>query len=143
MNRYFTDLSSLKSAFKKTLAHATNNMSKKVLDKVDEEFMNYYLDYNPLVYNRTGAMSYVPKKTDAILSGNSVNAEVFLDTDYDYDVGNWSGKEVIESANQGLHGGQDLGTGDVKVWDNPINEIDSNSHAMWAESLKKAGLNVK
>lgn len=125
----------------KALVPATNTMAKKVMNKVDEKVIDYY-DYDPKVYDRTGAMSYVPQKTDAIGNGAIATAQVYADLSHEYSTGTWSMEQVWDSANNELHGGLNVGNG-VAVWDEPMEETRNESRAMWKESLNAAGLSVK
>lgn len=135
-------MAEIRKALLKAMTDATNQMAKSVEHEVDERFMDYYTGYYPVEYNRTGAMSYAPQKTDAVASGSGASAAVYLNTDYSYDTGTWSGYEVIDSANKGLHGGIDAGDG-VCVWDDPMNIVKSNSRSMWERAFKSAGVKLK
>lgn len=135
--------SALVTAMKRALVQATNNMAEKIERKVIEENENYYGDYYPIPYKRTDMMRKSPKRTQASLAGNGASAEVYINSDYEYPTGSWSGAEVLDSANKGLHGGKPLGSGNVRIWDNPMAESDAESYSMWAESLRAGGFNVK
>lgn len=138
----YKSMSSLKDALRKSLVPAVNIMSEKIEKKIDEKVMEYYQEYSPIDYDRTGAMSNVPQRTNATGSGNIVNAKVEADLSHNYSTGNWNMPEVWDSANNYLHGGLNVGNG-VAVWDEPINESKNNSQSMWADSLKAAGIPVK
>ena len=135
-------MSALKTAMCKALVPATDTMAKKVMEKIDDKIMEYYEGYSPVYYERTGAMIDVPQKTDATGGDNTANAEVYADLSHQYLTGNWNMPEVWDSANNYLHGGLNVGNG-VAVWDEPMNEVESESRAMWKDALNSAGLNVK
>lgn len=138
----YKSMSALKAALQKTLVPATNTMAKKIEQKVDEKVMEYYQEYSPIYYNRTGTMSNAPQKTDAISTGDGASATVYADTGLSYSAKGWSMVEVWDSANNYLHGGLNVGNG-VAVWDEPMEESKMESHRMWLESLRAAGLPVK
>lgn len=137
----YKTMSSLKTALQKSLVPATNTMAKKVMEKVDERVIDYYLDYTPKVYQRTGLMSSVPQKTDASLSGDTANAKVYADLSLRYSTGTWTMEQVWSSANNYEHGGIKPTPG-VAVWDEPMEESANNSRNMWRESLQSAGISV-
>ena len=137
----YRSMSSLAAAMRRALVPAVNTMARSIEEKVDEKVMEYYQEYSPVQYDRTGTMSNAPQKTDAVSTGNGAQAEVYTDTGLSYNTGTWSMQEVWESANKYLHGGKV--PGGVSVWDAPISEAQAESRSLWLTALRSAGLNVR
>lgn len=137
----YKSFSALKAAMTRALVPAVNTMAGSIEEKVDQKVMEYYQEYSPIEYDRTGTMSYAPQKTDAVADGNSASAQVYADTSLTYSTGLWNMSEVWYSANNYLHGGKIRGN--VSVWDNPIEEAKAESRSLWLSALRSAGLNVR
>lgn len=137
----YKSFSALKAAMTRALVPAVNTMARSIEEKVDQKVMEYYQEYSPVEYDRTGLMSSVPQKTDAVSTGNGASAQVYADTSLTYSTGTWNMPEVWDSANNYLHGGKI--PGGVSVWNDPMEEAQAESRSLWLSALRSAGLNVR
>ena len=131
----------LKQALQERLVQAVDNMAQMVLDDVDDATMHYYQSYSPWLYDRTGTLSYAPRKTSATETGDGAQAQVYMDTSLGYHTGSWSMADVISAADSLTHGGKKVGEG-VSIWAEPIKTAQGNSRSMWLRAMRDAGLPV-
>lgn len=84
---------------------------------LDTYINEYYGDYSPIRYKRTGKLGntpYIP--VPAHITGDGASGDVGLNTGIGYSTGTpWSMTQVIDSAEAGLHGGYPYGGG-VPFW---------------------------
>lgn len=126
----------------------TQNKIYAIIKKVLVEF---YQDYDPLLYERTNQLLHSLIKSNVRQVGNGYEAEVYFDlSSINYTTGNMpTGKQVMTAASQGLHGaiGNNLlytqGNTGVDVWNTPIQEIDARAIDMLVQELKTQGIPVK
>ena len=126
----------------------TQNKIYAIIKKVLVEF---YQDYDPILYERTNQLLHSLVKSNVRQVGNGYEAEVYFDLDsINYATGNMpTGKQVMAAASQGLHGaiGSNLlyrqGNSGIDVWNTPVQEIDARAIDMLVRELKAQGIPVK
>lgn len=137
-----------KSELEKVMLHdamtgLTNELAERVYETLNYFLQEYYNVYQPRSYRRTMDFLYSAVKTDAEVVGNKVTAFVYIDLNAldNYDI---SGEQVVDWANQGLHGGLDVGDS-PRVWDETIeNTIESGELLkLAAQYLRNKGFRVK
>jgi hypothetical protein len=145
---------SSETALKAALVAACTNAVAQVEDKVYGEFAGnlnqYYTEFMPAEYIRTGALYGSLDRTGVQSSGSGASAEVFFDTPSyqngwvplqsgDYGYATWSGEKVLNTAMHGSHGGY---VGGTAIWDDSISSLGGKAgiKAMLIEALKAQGL---
>lgn len=137
----------LKSKAEDALNHAAN----RVKQIIDEHIQTYYNNYTPKRYKRTYQFLNSCVKTDVEWHGNTAQVVVYIDFSkmkHDPSVSKLAyktatGLDVVNWANQGLHGGLNVGD-DHKFWDESIDEIDALK-IMYeiADRIRQSGIKVK
>lgn len=117
--------------------------SDEVHKAVDKYIKQYYSEWTPSVYERTYDFLGSAFKTDVVRKGNGYEAVVYIDYESLNKYKDDTGFQVVTWANQGLHGGLDVGT-DTAVWDDAIDETVRSGQLLndCIEFLKKQGFNV-
>lgn len=116
-----------------------------IYEMVHFHLMEYYRDYSPKSYMRTYQLLDSLVKMNVKVSGNMITAEVKIDEDYlnsEYEIGDWTGLQVVKSAEAGLHGGYAVGNGNATFWTNALEELggESGIKALLIKNLKACGL---
>lgn len=134
----FKNEAELKRFLMKKCTEAVANTERKVYEEFAGNLNQFYTEYKPKEYIRTGALFNSLESTGVIRSGNQhmsrVEAEVGFNTPQyehgwmllqsgDYDWSSWSDEEVLDVVMQSSlpHGGYEDGT------------------AIWTESMKSLG----
>lgn len=146
---------SSEAALKAALVAACTNAVAKVEKKVYEEFAGnlnqYYTEFSPDEYIRTGALFSSLESTGTFSSGNGASAEIYFDTP-SYQTGQipiqstartgrmgyatWDGGQVLDTAMHGSHGGYAGGTA---IWDESMSKL-GDIHALLIQALQAQGL---
>lgn len=150
----FSNEADLKAA----LIAACINAVGEVEGKVHEEFYyglnQYYGEFIPAEYIRTGALMGSLEKTGVMPTGSGAVAEVYFSTpSYKnglmplqhtpehgrYGWATWSGEQVLDTAMNGSHGGYVDGT---PIWDSSMTKLggEAGIEAMLIKALKAQGL---
>lgn len=82
---------------KKTPA-AVNYVEEQIFSKLHDEITNYYADYSPKRYIRTGLLSSAPTKTPASLTGNGASGDVHMQNGGYPPPATWDLHRVIQAA---------------------------------------------
>lgn len=124
-----TNQSQLEAALKSSLENYINIAGARVWKIIDEAIEQYYDNYYPDEYDREYQFFRSCIKTQPKWTGNTVEVVVYVD----YNSMNYkrkkegqerpSGKQVVDWASQGLHGGLDVGD-DYMFWEDSMNKID-------------------
>lgn len=124
-----TNQKQLNTLLRAELESYINIAGARVWKLIDDSIKQYYDNYEPSKYKREYQFFQSCIKTQPKWAGNTVTVEVYIDYDSmiykpkDKDDRRPSGKEVVDWANVGLHGGLDVGD-EHRVWDDPIEELD-------------------
>ena len=135
------------------LAKALQPVMKGMVDELAErvyEILNYFLQeyytsYNPKSYKRQFDFLRSAVKVKSKVTGNKAVASVYIDTDAMDDYYNATGEQVATWANQGLHGGLDVGSNTLHVWDDTMKTTVENGELLKLamDYLKKKGFSVR
>ena len=147
----FSNEATLKAA----LVAACTNAVAEVEDKVYTEFAGnlnqYYGEFTPAEYIRTGALMGSLDRTGVQATGNGAVAEVFFNTpSYQqglmplqhtpehgrYGWATWTGEKVLDTAMNGSHGGYAGGT---PIWDASMANL-GDINSLLIQALKAQGL---
>lgn len=145
MAKRISNMKELEKALLPDLMKMVDVMSERVYETLNYFLMEYYNSYTPSSYRRQydflrSAIKTKPKKV-----GNKVVAYVYIDTDSMDNYYNATGEQVATWANQGLHGGLDVGDNTPNVWDDTIKETVENGELLKAamKYLKDKGYTVR
>ena len=119
----FNSLSALQREIEARAINAVDITKQQIELRVKMALQHYYGEYAPKYYESTFAFLSSVMSIGAHVEGNSVVAEVKLDEGYlgmQYPTGKWTGFNVADSAENGLHGGYAPGT---PFWTNAINSL--------------------
>lgn len=93
--------------------------ANEVYEAINYFLNQYYLEWTPVVYQRTYDLLHSAFKTQVKQVGNSFIAEVGIDYERLDNYKDATGYQVVTWANSELHGGLDVGT-HTAVWDDAI-----------------------
>jgi hypothetical protein len=142
------------AALKAALVAACTNAVAGVEEKVFEEFAGnlnqYYTEFHPKEYIRTGALYNSLDRTGVQPTGSGASAEVYFNTP-SYVTGavpmqsgrtgwaTWSGETVLDVAMSGSHGGY---VGGTAIWDESISGL-GDIESLLLRALRAQGIPVK
>lgn len=135
----------LEKALLPNMKEMVNIMATKVYETLNYFLQEYYNSYQPSSYRRQFDFLRSAIKVEPKIVRNKVIASVYIDTDSMDNYYNVTGHQVATWANQGLHGGLDVGTNTPNVWDDTIEETVKNGELLKVaiQYLKKKGYDVK
>lgn len=142
------EIKSMKS-LQNALLPAMKDMIDKLADQVYKTLnyflQGYYDSYDPIYYRRQYDFLRSAIKVGARRRGKTVTAYVYIDTDSMDNYYSATGNQVATWANQGLHGGKDLGTNTPHVWDDTMANTVENGELVRAalDYLRKQGFDVE
>lgn len=127
-----------------TMQSMVDELAKRVYETLNYFLQEYYNCYKPISYRRQHDFLHSAVKVDAKIKGNQVIASVYIDTKSMDNYYNATGYQVAAWANQGLHGGADVGKNTPYVWNDTIkNTVDNGELLRLAgEYLKSKGFTV-
>lgn len=136
----FNNEAQLKKFLLDKCANAVNNAKEKVYAEAAGNLNQFYVEFYPNEYERTGALFGSLDASGAAQSGDGASAEVYFNTP-SYDTGSWSGGTVLQVAlESGVpHGGYAGGT---PVWTETMEALGGKSgiKSLLIQELKKQGL---
>lgn len=135
----------LAKALLPAMQNMADQMAERVYETLNHFLQEYYNSYNPRSYRRQYDYLRSAVKVDAKVKGNKVVASVYIDTDSMDDYYNATGYQVATWANEGLHGGLDVGNNTPHVWDDTMeNTVDNGELLRLAVTyLKSKGFSVR
>lgn len=144
MVKRVSNMNELAAALRPTMLGMVDQMTERVYQTLNYFLQEYYNSYNPEYYRRQYDFLHSAVKVDAKLKGNKVIASVYIDTDSMDNYYNATGYQVASWANQGLHGGLDVGDNTPRVWDDTVDETVNNGELLKLaiEYLKSKGFSV-
>ena len=139
------NMDELEKAIMPDLIKMVDVMTERVYETLNYFLQEYYNSYSPLYYRRQmdflrSAVKVKPKRV-----GNKVVAYVYIDTDSMDNYYNATGYQVATWANEGLHGGLDVGNNTPHVWDDTMKNTVENGELLKEaiKYLKSKGYTVK
>lgn len=128
-----------------TMQNMVDEMAERVYETLNYFLKEYYNSYDPRSYRRQYDFLRSAVKVDAKVKGNKVVASVYIDTDSMDDYYNATGYQVATWANQGLHGGMDVGNNTPHVWDDTMKKTVENGELLRlaVAYLKSKGISVR
>ena len=145
MAKRVSNINDLAAALQPTMLGMVNKMKERVYQTLNYFLQEYYNSYDPEYYRRAYNFLYSSLKVEPKRVVNKVVASVYIDYNSmdryvaatDYQVATW--------ANQGLHGGLDVGNNTPRIWDDTIeNTVDNGELLKLAiKYLKSKGFTVR
>ena len=136
----FKNEAQLKKFLVEKCVKAVADTEKKVHEELAGNLNQFYTEFKPDVYERTGALFGSLESTGAMQTGNGAIAEVYFNTP-SYDTGTWSGETVLKVAMESNvpHGGWADGTA---IWTESMAKLGGKSgiQNLLKQELKKQGL---
>ncbi len=145
MVKRVSNMNELAAALKPTMLGMVNEMTERVYQTLNYFLQEYYDSYDPEYYRRQRDFLRSAVKVEPKVKGNKVVASVFIDTDSMDSYYGATGDQVATWADQGLHGGLDVGHNTPHVWTNTIESTVDNGELLKlaVEYLKSKGFAVK
>lgn len=142
---HIRNMNDLKKALLPTMTNMVDMLAERVYETLNHFLQEYYSSYSPVSYRRQydflrSAVKVKPKQI-----GNKVVASVYIDYESMDDYKGVTGYQVVEWANQGLHGGLDVGNNTPEVWNDTMNATVNNGELLRlaVAYLRSKGFNVK
>ncbi|OLA16727.1 MAG: hypothetical protein BHW20_10060 [Eubacterium sp. 41_20] len=117
MTKVINNMNDLAIALQPTLKKMVDGMAQRVYETLNFFLQRYYDSYDPVFYRRQYDFLRSGFKVDARIVRCKAVASVYIDTDYMSNYYGVSGEQATTWANEGLHGGKNLGTNTPHVWD--------------------------
>ena len=144
MARSINNMDELAKALKPVMVGMVDTLAERVYQTLNYFLQEYYNSYDPKSYSRQYDFLRSAVKIESKIKGNTVEASVYIDTDAMDSYYNATGYQVATWANQGKHGGLDIGSNTPHVWDDTIDGTINNGELLKLaiEYLKKKGFSV-
>ena len=117
MTKVINNMNDLAIALQPTLKKMVDGMAQRVYETLNFFLQRYYDSYDPVFYRRHYDFLRSGFKVDARIVRGKAVASVYIDTDYMSNYYGVSGEQATTWANEGLHGGKNLGTNTPHVCD--------------------------
>ena len=128
MSKNIDNMNDLSKALMPSLKGMVDVMANRVYETLNFFLQKYYDSYNPIYYRRQYNFLRSAIKVNARIVRGKVVAAVYIDTDSMDNYYEASGLQVATWANEGLHGGMNLGTNTPHVWDETMaNTVDNGA----------------
>lgn len=145
MVKRISNMQQLSAALQSTMLGMVDEMTERVYETLNYFLQAFYYSYTPEYYRRQYDFLRSAVKVEPKRVGNKVIASVYIDYDSMDNYYNATGYEVVSWANQGLHGGLDVGNNTPHVWDDTIRNTITNGELLKLaiEYLKSKGFSVR
>ena len=145
MAKHINNVDELQIALMPELKRMVDRLSQRVYETLNFFLQEYYNSYDPTSYRRQYDFLHSAIKADSRIKGNKVEAYVYIDYNAMNNYRKVSGLQVVTWANEGLHGGLDVGNNTPYVWDATMDETVENGELLKAaiEYLKSKGYSVR
>ena len=145
MARSINNMDELANALQPVMVGMEGDLTNRIYETLNYFLQEYYNSYDPKSYRRQYDYLRSAVKVEPKIKGNTVEASVYIDTDAMDSYYNATGYQVATWANQGKHGGLDVGSNTPHVWDDTIDETVNNGELLKLaiEYLKKKGISVR
>lgn len=119
-------------------------LADKVYETLNYFLKEYYESYDPISYRRQEEFLRSAVKVEPKIVRGKVIASVYIDYESLDNYKNASGYQVVNWANQGLHGGLDVGDNTPHVWNDTVEAVDNGTLLKLAiQYLKSRGISVR
>ena len=145
MAKHIKNMDDLAKALQPVMMGMVDELAERVYETLNYFLQQYYNSYDPKSYRRQFDFLRSAVKVEPKVVGNKVVASVYIDTDSMDNYYNASGFQVATWANQGLHGGLDVGNKTPHVWDDTMKTTVENGELLKLamDYLKKKGFSVR
>ena len=145
MAKVINNMDELEVALQPIMIGMVDKMVERVYQTLNFFLQSYYNSYNPVSYRRQYDFLRSAFKVDARIVRGKVIAAVYINEDYMSDYYNASGRQVATWANEGLHGGLNVGGNTPHVWDNTMDTTVNNGELLKlaVDYLKSKGISVQ
>ena len=145
MAKHINNVDELQIALMPELKRMVDRLSQRVYEALNLFLEEYQNSCDRTSYRRQYDFLHSAIKADSRIKGNKVEAYVYIDYNAMNNYRKVSGLQVVTWANEGLHGGLDVGNNTPHVWDATIDETVNNGELLRLaiEYLKSRGFNVK
>lgn len=145
MAKHINNVDELQIALMPELKRMVDRLSQRVYETLNFFLQEYYNSYDPTSYQRQYDFLHSAVKVNSKIRGNKVEAYVYIDYNAMNNYRKVSGLQVVTWANEGLHGGLDVGNNTPYVWDATMDETVENGELLKAaiEYLKSKGYSVR
>ncbi len=145
MAKHIKNMDELAKALQPVMIGMVDELAERVYEILNYFLQEYYNSYNPKSYKRQFDFLRSAVKVKSKVTGNKAVASVYIDTDAMDDYYNATGEQVATWANQGLHGGLDVGSNTLHVWDDTMKTTVENGELLKLamDYLKKKGFSVR
>ena len=135
----------LEKALMGEIAKMADVLAERVYQTLNFFLQEYYNSYDPVSYRRQYDFLRSAVKVEPKIKGNRVEASVYIDTDSMDNYYNATGYQVASWANQGLHGGMNVGNDTPHVWNDTMDETVNNGELLKLaiQYLKSKGFSVR
>ena len=140
-----SNVNELEKAIQPCLIDMVDKMAERVYETLNFFLQQYYDSYTPSSYKRQYDFLRSVVKVNAKVVRNKVVAYVYINTDSMNNYRKISGEQVVTWANEGLHGGLDVGNNTPHVWDDTLDEMIGNGKLLdeAIDYLRKQGFEVR
>lgn len=145
MARHINNMDELEKALLPTMTKMVDGMATKVYETLNYFLQEYYSSYSPKSYRRQYDFLRSAVKVEPKIVRGKVIASVYIDYESMDDYYDASGYQVVSWANEGLHGGLDVGNNTPHVWDDTMEETIKNGELLKSAIayLKSKGFSVR
>lgn len=145
MARHISNMDDLEKALLPQMTKMVDVMADRVYETLNYFLQEYYSSYKPKSYRRQYDFLRSAVKVEPKIVRGKVIASVYIDYENLDDYYETSGYDVVNWANQGLHGGLDTGSNTPHVWDDTIDETINNGELLRLaiQYLKSKGFSVR
>ena len=144
MTQHINNMDELEKALMPTMLKMVDIMATKVYETLNYFLKEYYDSYDPVSYRRQYDFLRSAVKVEPKIVRGKVIASVYIDYESLDNYKNASGYQVVNWANQGLHGGLDVGDNTPHVWDDTVEAVDNGTLLKLAiQYLKSRGISVR
>lgn len=144
MAKHINNVDELQAALMPEMKKMVDKLAQRVYETLNFFLQEYYNSYDPTSYQRQYDFLHSAVKVDSRIRGNKVEAYVYIDYNSMNNYRKVSGLQVVTWANEGLHGGLDVGNNTPYVWDETMEYTVNNGKllSLAVEYLKSKGFNV-
>lgn len=145
MAKHISNIDELEKALLPEMAKMVDVLADRVYETLNYFLQEYYSSYQPVYYQRLFDLLHSAVKVEPKIIGNKVIASVYIDYESLNNYRNATGYEVVSLANQGLHGGLNVGENTPHIWDDTIENTVNNGELLRLaiEYLKSKGFTVR